>query len=155
MTTSTQIDSWGRQNVPHWGGVFSSNTLPKHPPAIFRCIVNFDPSDMPGSHWLGIVLRGDGTGEFFDSYGVQADGDGAFLHSKFHTHFRTYMDAHCPRGWSFNRWDLQSMHEQTCGHYAGWFCHAGGGPETAPVYWQWASTDLGENDKIIQKLVDI
>jgi len=98
-------------------------------------------------------LRADGTGEFFDSYGVRADADGAFLHSKFHTHFKAYMDEHC-KSWTFNRWDLQG-NSRTCGQYALWFCHAGGGPETAPQYWQWASTDLIANDKKIQKLVRV
>jgi len=116
-------------------------------------VVNFDPSDMPGSHWLGIILRSDGTGEFFDSYGVAADGDGAFLHSKFHTSFARYMDAHCHKGWTFNRWDLQSMHTKTCGQYVLWFGRYGGGPETAPEAWLWATEDTDRNDALIQKLV--
>lgn len=155
MTTSTQLEKWGKANVPYWRGVYSSNTLPTHPDAQFRCVVNFDPDDRPGSHWLGIVLRGDGTGEFFDSYGVKADGDGAFLHSNFHTYFKSYMDRHAPKGWTFNRWDLQSMHTRTCGQYALWFCHAGGGPESAPAFWQWASIDLDKNDAKIIQLVAV
>lgn len=155
MTTSTQLESWGRINVPFWGGVFSSDTLPARPPKRFRCVVNFDPSDHPGSHWLGIVLHGNGTGEFFDSYGVKADGDGAFLHSRFHTHFSNYMDKQCPMGWGFNNWDLQSMHTRTCGQYALWFCHANGGPVTAPTFWQWASMDLDANDAKIKENVKL
>jgi len=155
MTTTTQLDEWGRRHVPHWGGVFSSNTLPTHPPAQFRCVVNYDPSDKAGSHWLGIILRANGTGEFFDSYGVEADGDGLFLHSKFHTHFKSYMSKHAAKNWFFNQWDLQSMHTATCGQYALWFCHAGGGPDSAPAYWQWASVDTDRNDEIIHELVKV
>ena len=36
-------------------------------------ILNTDPSDKPGSHWVAMYLTEDGKGEFWDSYG-QAPG---------------------------------------------------------------------------------
>lgn len=33
-------------------------------------IVNYDPSDQPGSHWVAVYVPKHGQVEFFDSYGV-------------------------------------------------------------------------------------
>ena len=39
-----------------------------HGPGVYIC--NTDPSDMPGEHWIVIALSEDGTGEYFDSFGL-------------------------------------------------------------------------------------
>lgn len=52
-------------------GVFASDALPHHVtqrPSAF--VVNTDPAEKPGQHWIAIYLRGDGAAEYFDSYGL-------------------------------------------------------------------------------------
>ena len=53
-------------------GVFACDQLPKqfvpHPSAI---VINTDPADKPGEHWLAIYITRDGVGEYFDSYGLR------------------------------------------------------------------------------------
>ena len=51
----------------YFKGVFSSNNMPvSTPPYCF--IVNSEPNDQPGDHWLAIWVNKDSI-EFFDTYG--------------------------------------------------------------------------------------
>jgi hypothetical protein len=70
-------------------------------------IVNTDTSDKEGEHWVAMIFKGDGTGEYFDSYGLPP----------LHKEFTTYMENNCPLGWGFNRVTLQCLSCITCGHY--------------------------------------
>ena len=59
-----------KNTAPHLRGVFASDRLPRrvrdYPSAY---VVNTDPSNKPGQHWLAIYFDGEERGEFFDSYG--------------------------------------------------------------------------------------
>lgn len=72
-------------------------------------IINLDPSDLPGSHWVTVCLyktsSGDKVLEYFDSYGS--------LPPEFET----------PRGWNlrYSLVPLQSVFSTTCGHYCVFF----------------------------------
>ncbi len=61
----------------HFLGVLPSDHLPERPlntlPAL--AIVNTDPSDLPGEHWVAAYLSRDGSGCFFDSFGNAPDSD--------------------------------------------------------------------------------
>lgn len=52
-------------------GVFAADEIPTHIPLFpFSCIVNTDPKNKPGQHWVAFYLPSKNlTGEFFDSYG--------------------------------------------------------------------------------------
>jgi hypothetical protein len=52
-------------------------------------ILNTDPSDKPGSHWVAMYFTEDGKGEFWDSYG-QAPG----FYSQSFTQFWTSIAVH-------------------------------------------------------------
>jgi len=72
-------------------------------------IVNLDPSNLPGSHWITVCLFETRAGvkvlEYFDSYGSRPP------------QFQT------PRGWTlrYSRVPLQSALSTTCGHYCVYF----------------------------------
>lgn len=51
-----------------FGGVFASDTLPKHKTCFRSFIVNLDSKVLPGSHWIAIYFHKN-TAYFFDSYG--------------------------------------------------------------------------------------
>ncbi len=61
----------------HFLGVLPSDHLPERPlktlPAL--AIVNTDPSDLPGEHWVAAYLSREGSGCFFDSFGNAPDSD--------------------------------------------------------------------------------
>src|SRR4051812_32468270 len=55
-------------------GVFASDELPeinRYPAAM---VVNLDPSQMPGSHWIALFARNKGHILHFCSYGSRPDG---------------------------------------------------------------------------------
>ena len=62
-------------------------------------ILNTDPSNKPGSHWVEMYLTEDGKGEFGDSYG-QAPG----FYSQ---NFTQFLDKHCST-FTWNRRILQA-----------------------------------------------
>lgn len=54
----------------HFRGVYACDQLPKqhlhHPSAL---VINTDPADKPGQHWVAVFITADGDGEYFDSFG--------------------------------------------------------------------------------------
>ena len=83
-------------------------TLPQEGPTAY--IVNTDPHDEPGRHWIAIWTEGN-VSEIMDSYGLSLEVYGTTdpivewlnRHSKYQLH---------------NRQSLQSLFSQSCGDYA-------------------------------------
>jgi hypothetical protein len=67
-------------------------------------IVNTHPSDMPGEHWVSIIISKEGFG---DSFGLPP----------LHKEFVKYFDKICENGWRFNPVILQNRNSTTFGHY--------------------------------------
>ena len=56
---------------PEFLGVFALNRIPIQPVPVnknVKFIINLDPDDLPGSHWVA-VRRTEGRGFYFDSFG--------------------------------------------------------------------------------------
>ena len=51
-------------------GVFPSDRLPLNIAQPSCLVVNTDPSNAPGAHWLAIYVDKDGIIDYFDSYGL-------------------------------------------------------------------------------------
>ena len=60
-------------------GVFSSDTMPYKPKKNSSMIVNYSPSDISGTHWIGMRNLNTANVEFFDSYGFDADAEDIIL----------------------------------------------------------------------------
>ena len=71
-------------------------------------VVNTDPSDEPGTHWVAFYFPSKGKGEFFDSYGHPPD--------YYNSSFKNFLERHS-REWSFNNRKLQSVWSDVCGQY--------------------------------------
>lgn len=74
-------------------------------------IVNTDKSTQPGKHWVAIYLTGEGTAEYFDSYGLpplQAD-------------VRAKLTL-CSDKIKYNDYQLQGTTTTVCGHYCLLYC---------------------------------
>ena len=87
-------------------GVFPLNNLPRkveQRPAFF--IVNTQPDDLPGRHWLCLMLFEDGHGEIFNSIGQPPS-----------TAIAQWMNRMC-RVWTYNSEQYQSFSSATCGAY--------------------------------------
>lgn len=73
-------------------------------PAIF--VINTDPSNKPGSHWIAFYFPKYGSSEFFDSYGRDTK-------NKF---FLKMLSLYSPT-YKVNRRRLQGDFSTCCGHY--------------------------------------
>lgn len=88
-------------------GVYSSDNLPYDEELPLNIIVNTDPSNRPGEHWVAISINKNGKGEYFDSFGLPplVPSIKKFLYSK------------CNNGCFYNNVQLQNIFSTTCGHY--------------------------------------
>ena len=136
MTTGTSADTlerWGQTHIMNsrFLGVFPADKLPPpdefEPPAV--CVINYDPANMPGSHWVAVSVQPTVI-SYFDSYGLGPDSGDLLIGHR--THFRAWLSRVCRRlgihRYEYNKADLQSPGETTCGHWAVYF--AKNGPET-------------------------
>lgn len=86
----------------HWLGVFARDELPdlrrvKRPSSL---ILNSDPKDKPGQHWLAIFCPRKGPLEFFDSFGFPPE----FYSLE-------------PYDFTHQRFSYQARLSALCGHY--------------------------------------
>ena len=70
-------------------------------------VINSDPSNEPGEHWIAVYFDKHGQGEYFDSYGLAP----AFVD------LESYMDTYSLPGWIYNRKTFQALFSNVCGHY--------------------------------------
>lgn len=105
-----EISKLMRKNVKtkkYFNGVYPCDRLPLYPikkPAYF--IVNTDPANKSGMHWVAIYIPKSGKSEYFDSYG----------NPPFSKHFVDFMRTHSI-GYNFNKKQLQSLFSSYCGNY--------------------------------------
>lgn len=71
-------------------------------------IINVDPSDGPGTHWVAAYITSEETGEFFDSYGQRPD-----VYSR---NIQTFLQDHSST-FTWNEKTLQSPWSRVCGQY--------------------------------------
>lgn len=93
-------------------GTFASDRLPARLPSkrpLFL-VVNTDPHDRPGEHWVAIYVDRESKGEYFDS-----------LHQPTPIKFSNYLDKFCAT-WKTNSQQLQSGASRFCGHYCVFYC---------------------------------
>ena len=67
--TNFELSTYARElRIPHFGGVFTRDTLPRQPLSVGYGIVNLNTSSQPGSHWV-CYYRNKSERIYFDSYG--------------------------------------------------------------------------------------
>ena len=113
-TSTLELETLARQEPtlnPLFGGVRAADQLPTHPvhsePRGY--IVNTDPHDRPGQHWIALWMQDNGC-EIMDSYGLP-------LETYKTKHVLQWLNAN----WSVmerNSQSLQAINSATCGHYA-------------------------------------
>ena len=153
MTSTGELERWGCTHITNsrFLGVFPADRLPApdgiEPPA--SAVFNYDPANMPGSHWTAVLVQQSSV-SWFSSYGLGPDTPDLLLGHR--TYFRVWLSRVCQRlglrSYGFNRADLQSPGESTCGHWAVYF--AKNGPETG---WEVFGNDREKNDRLIRQLV--
>ena len=158
MSTTAQLERWAAENAPLYNdatflGVFASDQLPDPHTVAIRApaalVVNYDPGDMPGSHWCSILVTRRAV-LWFDSHGLLPDAPDLLVgHS---TSFGCWLSSLCLhlglRRYSWNTADLQSLAETTCGHWAVLLLQDG--PKKG---WRRFGPDQEANDALIRQLV--
>lgn len=126
-------------------GIFASDQLPEKitskPCAL---IVNTDPSDQPGQHWVAIYVSKEGSLEYFDSFGFYP-----FIDS-----FKTFINNNCSDG-SFNAKRLQSETSMVCGLYCIYFLvHRARNISLKQILSKFDAKDYCSNDTIVCQFVN-
>ena len=129
---------------PMFRGVYAADRLPRQTPA-GGYIVNTDPHDRPGRHWLGLWVD-QNTCQVFDSYGLP---------------LRTYDDP------DLHLWlsqfklvvrsdkTLQALDSMACGHYALQYLKAQAHGVDLPTFLSfWSDTNFVGNDRIVGRMTD-
>ena len=100
-----EIDHCAREDeflAAMWSGVFASNDVPSLRKLNSALIVNFDPSNLPGSHWVA-VFRNRGPIEYFDSFGQPPPKD---------------IFPQLARNCIYNSVAIQGDYSSACGHHS-------------------------------------
>ena len=132
-------------------GVYAADRLPDPNKIIVpaTCVVNYDPVNMPGSHWVAIEIQ-PSIVSFFDSYGLRPDSPDILIGHR--TYFKKWLSRVCQclslNSFDYDSVDLQSIHETTCGLWALYF--AQNGPNKG---WEAFGRDRELNDQLIRQLV--
>lgn len=88
-----------------FSGVFARDQLPKTVQYPCAMVLNTDPADEPGEHWVALYLDENCQGEYFDSYGIPPP-----------PCFKWYMKRHSTQ-WIWNQIPLQDVWTSACGHF--------------------------------------
>ena len=154
MSSTNQLERWAHTHINKsrgFIGVFASDKLPD-PNEVeipMACIANYDPANLSGSHWVAVLIQPSSI-YWFDSYGFDADQPDLLIGHQ--THFREWLSCLCQRlglnKYEYNRVDLQSLHETTCGLWALYFVKYG--PNKG---WEAFGRDRELNDQLIRQLV--
>ena len=153
-STTNQLERWGHTHIKKsqgFMGVYAADRLP-NPDSIAvpaTCVVNYDLSTMPGSHWSSISVKPSSV-LWFDSYGLAPDSPDLLIGHR--TNFREWLSRICKRlglnKYEYNHADLQSPGQNTCGLWALYF--AQNGPNKN---WEPFGPDREHNDHLIRRLV--
>ena len=94
---------------PVFLGVFPSDCLPKQIAKPAALIVNTDPKNKRGRHWVAFYVDHEGKADYMDSFGLPP-----FPEAK------NCLDATCLE-WQYSNKQLQSSLTVTCGQYCVYF----------------------------------
>ena len=95
------------KNYTCFKGVFPSDRLPYRADLPLHIIVNTDPSNKPGQHWVCVSIDKLGRGYYFDSFGLPP----------MVNEIEKFLNQRAVKGWKFNKLKIQNALSSTCGNY--------------------------------------
>lgn len=131
------------KDIPGFLGVYPCDLLPRDVTARTLhtgLIINTDPHNMPGQHWVAVYLD-KGKGEFFDSFGREPQRE-----------IQQLLERCCPAGWAYSPHSIQSMVSSVCGNYCLMFLIFRLLNLTYPDFISIFSRDVNLNDFIVKYL---
>lgn len=110
MIDTQQLHSIATKLIPDFIGVYAIDDLPKtNKHGDYSLIVNTDTQNLPGTHWLAVIVRSDKEGYVFDSFGGPPP-----------LQLQNWLNQHCAN-WSTNLRQVQSVDSNLCGYYCIYF----------------------------------
>ena len=142
---TNQIDDL-LKNYKKFKGAFPCDKIPNFPDNEYSIIINTDRSDLPGSHWTVLVIRGNNV-YYFDSFGRLYD------NFSFPDDYREYLSRICVnKKIFFQKKVLQGFHNNTCGEYCIYFIKQMEKKLSFSTIFRDFSENLNKNDSKILKL---
>ena len=123
---------------PSFGGVYPRDLLPEILPHEKAIVVNTDPHDQPGAHWVCLYVTSPVV-EYFDSYGLPP------LHRDIQDFIRRHGEGiHNPHVY-------QDLNTDVCGQYCVYYLHQRhkGGKTVRDWILPWKGTSL-QRDRYVQ-----
>ena len=105
MTTSLELKN-KLKFLPSFMGVHPCDQLPDVTALPTSLIMNTQPHNQNGEHWVAIHINKEGSGIYFDSYGLEP----------LKNEFRDFLEKYTNR-WKHNNIMLQGLNSITCGEY--------------------------------------
>ena len=88
-------------------GVFPCDRVPYKAKLPLNIIINTDPSNKPGTHWVCVSIDKNGRGFYFDSFGFPP----------ITPQILKFIRIRSKNGWSYNKTQIQNINASTCGNY--------------------------------------
>ena len=123
-------------------GTYPCDLLPKVVQRPAAIIANTDPAHKPGEHWVALWLNANGTGEYFDSFGLPP----------LNSNILRYIREECPNGVTHLNVMLQNVLSITCGNYCVLYVKMKCLGFSLDEFLQLFSRFTLSNDKVIEKL---
>ena len=128
-------------------GVFPYDGLPKNIKRLLHgVIVNTDPHDKPGDHWVAIYIDKSNRGEFFCSFG--------FPVTFYNKYFMSYYKDHGIKTVTSNETRLQSDILRVCGYYTVYYlAHRCNNIALSKIVEDFDNVDFHLNDTYIEDYI--
>ncbi len=123
-------------------GALARDELPHNPPIPCCFIVNTQPRNQAGEHWIAFSFSKNGFCDFFDSYGLSPE----------YYNLLEYINA-TATSWTWNKKRLQGSSE-FCGYYCVLYLLFKVRRDEAKFF-QYFSKSYNQNDKKIQMLLNL
>ena len=139
MDTHQLRDVLTRDLGPSFGGVYPRDLLPEILPHGKAIVVNTDPHDQPGAHWVCLYVTSPVV-EYFDSYGLPP------LHRDIQDFIRRHGEGiHNPHVY-------QDLNTDVCGQYCVYYLHQRhkGGKTVRDWILPWKDTSLQRDHYVDQ-----
>lgn len=108
----TRVLQSRRETKPLYRGTFACNAIPPPPDPFtpWQCVVNTDPSWLPGQHWILFGSDSPGILNIFDSYGFDIMNfyNNSYIRAFIRNYFSMYEE---------NQVQFQQQTSSVCGHY--------------------------------------
>ena len=130
------------EKIKEFVGVYPCDKLPKiTPPATL--VANIDPASKPGKHWVVLYIDHDGSGDYFDSYGLPPL-----------KVFKNYLHENC-NNWVHNTHRVQGPLSSVCGQFCIYFIvHRARDIPLKAIVDTFDKNNLVENDEIVSGFVN-